>query len=99
MRRIARALLIAAALVGRATATTATKAQDAPKAAREAALLEIRGEAPRPQPVSREAFAALRRRSVRARGHDGVESEYQGVALIDLLTKAGVATGPALKGQ
>ncbi len=44
-------------------------------------------------------FAKLPRQSMRAKGHDGVESQYQGVPLIEVLAKAGVPTGKAVRGQ
>ena len=75
---------------------------DDPKAAaREApaTLLEVRGEIPRPLAFSREEFARLPRRPVRARAHDGVESNYEGVPLIEILSRAGVPTGGELRGK
>ncbi len=44
-------------------------------------------------------FAKLPRKTVRAKGHDGVESQYQGVPLIEILAKAGVPTGKELRGK
>jgi DMSO/TMAO reductase YedYZ molybdopterin-dependent catalytic subunit len=95
------AALLATALVGLGLAPPSTKFQEPPKAAprEKGVLLEVRGEVSRPLTLSREDFAGIRKHTVRAKAHDGVESEYQGVALIDLLTKAGVSTGPALKGK
>ena len=44
-------------------------------------------------------FAKLPRQSVRAKGHDGVESQYQGVSLIEALARAGVPSGKELRGK
>jgi DMSO/TMAO reductase YedYZ molybdopterin-dependent catalytic subunit len=62
-------------------------------------LLEIRGEVARPLSWSAAEFAKLPRQSVRAKGHDGVESEYQGVTLAEILRRAGVPSGNELRGQ
>ncbi len=63
------------------------------------ARLEIRGEGIKTLTFSAEELAALPRKTVRAKAHDGVESEYQGVPLHDLLARAGAPTGDALKGR
>ena len=49
--------------------------------------------------LSAEDFAKLPRQAVKAKGHDGVESQYEGVFLIDILAKAGVPTGNELRGK
>ena len=41
---------------------------------------------------------SCRARTVRAKGHDGVESQYEGVSLVEILAKAGVPTGKDLRG-
>lgn len=61
-------------------------------------LLQVTGGAPESLAISPEEFAKLRHRSVRAKAHDGGESEYSGVALVDVLAKAGVPTGKELRG-
>jgi DMSO/TMAO reductase YedYZ molybdopterin-dependent catalytic subunit len=62
-------------------------------------LVQITGDAPHPQAISPDEFAKLPRRSLRARAHDGVEHQYDGVALVDVLAKAGVPTGKDVRGQ
>jgi len=44
-------------------------------------------------------LAKLQRRSVRAKDHGGVESTFEGVALIDVLQLAGVKFGDGLRGK
>ena len=63
------------------------------------ALLEVRGEVPHTLSWTAAEFAKLPRQTVHAKGHDGVESEYQGVPLIEILAKAGVPTGKELRGK
>ena len=82
---------------------TATPKPIAPskKAARSesAAFLEVRGEVGTPQLYSKEEFARLPRQTVKAKGHDGVESKYEGVPLIALVDRAGAPSGAQLKGR
>src|SRR5262245_4247903 len=44
-------------------------------------------------------IAKLPRRSVRAKGHEGTESTFEGVALVDVLQLAGVKFGDGLRGK
>jgi DMSO/TMAO reductase YedYZ molybdopterin-dependent catalytic subunit len=60
--------------------------------------IQVTGDVAHPLSLNPEELAKLPRQSVRAKGHDGVESQYEGVALIDILAKAGVATGKDLRG-
>src|SRR5262249_55759089 len=53
----------------------------------------------RPLTLSRGDFDRLPRRAVRAKGNDGVESDYQGVLLVEVLARAGVPTGSELRGK
>ena len=84
------------------TLTTQVKsanAQDAPKANPEAKiLLQVVGHVAQPLSLSQEQLAKLPRQTVRAKAHDGVDSVFEGVPLIEILAKAGVATGQALRG-
>lgn len=52
-------------------------------------LLEVRGEVPRPFTWSASEFARLPRQTVRAQGHDRVESQFEGVPLFEVLSRAG----------
>ena len=44
-------------------------------------------------------LAGLPRVTVTATGHDGIAARYEGVALIDLLQRAGFPMGPQLRGK
>jgi DMSO/TMAO reductase YedYZ molybdopterin-dependent catalytic subunit len=63
------------------------------------ALLEVGGEVAHPLSLTAADFAKLSHQTIRAKGHDGVESQYQGVPLIEILAKAGVPTGKELRGK
>jgi DMSO/TMAO reductase YedYZ molybdopterin-dependent catalytic subunit len=62
-------------------------------------LLEVGGEVAHPFSLTASEFARLPRQALRTKGHDGVESQYQGVPLIEILAKAGVPTGKDLRGK
>jgi DMSO/TMAO reductase YedYZ molybdopterin-dependent catalytic subunit len=62
-------------------------------------VLEVGGEVPHPLSLSSAEFAKLPRQSVRATGHDGVESQFEGVALSEILSRAGVPSGRELRGK
>jgi DMSO/TMAO reductase YedYZ molybdopterin-dependent catalytic subunit len=75
------------------------RAQDAPTANPEAKiLLQVVGQVAHPLSFSKEQFAKLPRHTVRAKGHDGVESQFEGVSVIEILAKAGVPTVQDLRG-
>ena len=61
-------------------------------------LLQVAGDVSQPLSLTGEELAKLPRQTVRAKGHDGVESHYEGVSLIEVLAKAGVPTGKDLRG-
>jgi hypothetical protein len=48
--------------------------------------------------LTAEAFAGLPRKSVRAKGHDGTEAEYDGVPLAAVLAHGKVTLGEKLRG-
>jgi DMSO/TMAO reductase YedYZ molybdopterin-dependent catalytic subunit len=96
------AVFLPLGLAAQEPAARLATASDPPKQATakpSSALLEVRGEVARPLALSAEEFAKLPRQTVKARGHDGVESEYEGVPLIQVLGRAGVPTGAELKGK
>lgn len=62
-------------------------------------IVTIGGEVERPIKIGRADFSKLARKKVRARDHSGNESEYEGVALVDLLQLAGVKFGEHLRGK
>jgi DMSO/TMAO reductase YedYZ molybdopterin-dependent catalytic subunit len=63
------------------------------------AQVQITGEVARPMTFSAEDLAKLPRQTVKAKAHDGTESQYEGVALAELLTKSGVPMGKDLRGK
>jgi DMSO/TMAO reductase YedYZ molybdopterin-dependent catalytic subunit len=90
------AFVVGAALAGH---VQSGNAQEAPQANPEAKiLLQVVGHIAQPLSLSQDQLAKLPRQTVRAKGHDGVEAQFEGVPLIEILAKAGVATGQALRG-
>lgn len=61
--------------------------------------LRIGGEVERELKLGRDDLSKLPHRSVQAKDHDGTESTFQGVALIDVLQLAGVKFGDGLRGK
>jgi DMSO/TMAO reductase YedYZ molybdopterin-dependent catalytic subunit len=62
-------------------------------------LLTVGGEVEHPLALTRADLDKFARQRVRAKDHDGKEYDYEGVALGDLLQKAGVKFGDALRGK
>jgi DMSO/TMAO reductase YedYZ molybdopterin-dependent catalytic subunit len=82
--------------------------QEAPKAATDSTpaartdsgvSIQVTGEVARALELSALEIAKLPRQSVEAKSHDGAVSKYDGVALIELLAKAGVPVGKDLRGK
>ncbi len=61
-------------------------------------LVQVSGEVSHPLDLSAADLAKLKHQTVRAKRHDGVESEFEGVPLVDILAKAGVPVGKDLRG-
>jgi len=61
-------------------------------------LLQVAGEVSHPLSITGDEFAKLPRQTVKAKGHDGVDSQFDGVRLVDILATAGVPTGKDLRG-
>jgi DMSO/TMAO reductase YedYZ molybdopterin-dependent catalytic subunit len=61
--------------------------------------LKVNGEVARPLNLTADDWKKLPRRSVRAKDHDGKESEYEGVELGEILKLVGVKSGEALRGN
>jgi DMSO/TMAO reductase YedYZ molybdopterin-dependent catalytic subunit len=61
-------------------------------------LVQVTGEVTKPQAISADDFAKLPRKTLRAKAHDGVEHQYEGVALVDVLATAGIPTEKNLRG-
>lgn len=62
------------------------------------ARLQVIGEVPDPLTLSAAEVAKLPRQTVRAKDHAGQEAEFTGVAVVDVLKRAGVKFGADLKG-
>ena len=71
---------------------------DGPQVKPAKVVLEVGGEVEKPLGLSADDLAAMPRRSVRAKDHKGVESTWEGVAVADLMTKAGARVGEKLRG-
>src|SRR5262244_4263026 len=61
--------------------------------------LSVSGEVENPIKLTAADLAKLPRRSVRAKDHDGKESEFEGSPLIEVLKLAGVKFGEGLRGK
>src|SRR5262245_7891337 len=70
-----------------------------PQASAPEASLNVSGEVERPLKLTGADLGKLPRRSVRAKDHDGKESEFEGSPLVEVLTLAGVKFGAGLRGK
>lgn len=61
-------------------------------------MLTITGEVAKPIKLSAEAIAKMPRYKVKATDHGGVEAEFEGVPLVEILKEAGVKFGQELRG-
>jgi DMSO/TMAO reductase YedYZ molybdopterin-dependent catalytic subunit len=61
-------------------------------------LVQVVGEVLHPLSLSAADLAKFKHQTVRAKRHDGVESQYEGVPLVDILAKAGAPVGKDLRG-
>src|SRR5262249_18299182 len=61
--------------------------------------LSVSGEVERPLKLTAADLGKLPRRSVRAKDHDGKESEFEGSPLVEVLKQAGVKFGEGLRGK
>jgi len=64
-----------------------------------AVSLSVGGEVERPLNLTAADLARLPRRSLRAKGHDGKEAEFEGVPVVEILQLAGVKFGDGLRGK
>jgi DMSO/TMAO reductase YedYZ molybdopterin-dependent catalytic subunit len=62
-------------------------------------LLTVVGEVATPLKLTRADLDKFTRHTVRAKDHDGKDYNYEGIAIIDILQKAGVKFGDALRGK
>src|SRR5262245_42436329 len=70
-----------------------------PQASATEISLSISGEVERPLKLTAADLGKLPRRTIRAKDHDGKESEYEGSPLIEVLKRAGVKFGEGLRGK
>lgn len=77
----------------------AVRAGDPPADASKTVLLRVDGPGLSPKEWTAADFQALPRQTVTTRGHDGKDSKYEGIALAELLQKAGVPLGKELRGK
>jgi DMSO/TMAO reductase YedYZ molybdopterin-dependent catalytic subunit len=77
---------------------TATPKRSSSDVAASPARVQVSGDVSQPLTLSGADLAKLKRQTVRAKAHNGVESQYEGVALMDILAKAGVPGGNNLRG-
>jgi DMSO/TMAO reductase YedYZ molybdopterin-dependent catalytic subunit len=70
-----------------------------PQASAPEISLSVSGEVERPLKLTAADLGKLPRRSVRAKDHDGKESEYEGSPLVEVLKLAGVKFGEGLRGK
>ncbi len=99
------ALLALAALAGmlslRAALASAPQTASPPKpksGTDSAVLVRVMGEVAHPLALSALDLAKLPRQELRAKRHDGVESQFAGVPVVEILAKAGVPVGKELRG-
>jgi DMSO/TMAO reductase YedYZ molybdopterin-dependent catalytic subunit len=78
-----------------------TNTDTPPAAAPASAIVQVQvdGEVAHPLKLSADELAKLPRQTVKAKAHDGTESQYEGVPVVEILTKAGVPLGKDLRGK
>jgi hypothetical protein len=87
MKFMQRICLLAISVVCFAIGTFAQKAPDV--------LVTVGGEVEHPLKLTRADLDTFARQSLRAKDHDGKEYKYEGVAVVDVLEKAGIKFGKA----
>ena len=92
MKIIKRISLLAVLVISFVTATQAQNTSPE-------VLLTVGGEVATPLKLTRTDLDKFARHTVRAKDHDGKDYNYDGVAIIDILQKAGVKFGDALRGK
>ena len=97
MRFIHRGFLIALLIVG--SLAISTSAQKAVTPAASDVLVVVGGEVATPLKLTRADLDNYARQALRAKDHDGKEYKYEGVAIVDILQKAGLKFGDALRGK
>ncbi|MBA4851330.1 molybdopterin-dependent oxidoreductase [Emticicia sp. BO119] len=67
--------------------------------AQNTATLSISGEVLTPLELKKEDLASYKQQTYKTKGKEGKEHEYKGVALVEVLEKAGVTLGGKLRGE
>ena len=80
------------------TISASAQSANAPAATQDV-LLTVGGEVEHPLKLTRSDLDKFTRQTLRAKDHDGKEYKYEGVAIVDILQKAGVKFGDALRGK
>jgi DMSO/TMAO reductase YedYZ molybdopterin-dependent catalytic subunit len=62
------------------------------------AVVSVAGDVPTPLKLTADDLAKLPRQTVRAKDHAGKESDFEGVALVEVLKASGVKFGEGLRG-
>jgi DMSO/TMAO reductase YedYZ molybdopterin-dependent catalytic subunit len=62
-------------------------------------MLTVGGVVDHPMKLTRADLDNFARQALRAKDHDGKEYKFEGVAIVDILQKAGVKFGAALRGK
>ena len=91
MNLIQRLCLVLFLIAGVSISASAQKAPDV--------LLTVGGEVAQPLKTSRADLDKFSRQTIRAKDHDGKEYKYEAVAMRDILEKAGLKFGEALRGK
>lgn len=86
-------------LIGIIVALISSISGQTPQTAAPEVSLSVSGEVESPLKLTAADLAKLPRRVVRAKDHDGKESEYEGWPLIEVLKLAGVKFGEGLRGK
>jgi hypothetical protein len=94
LRKLLSLLLLASYLGPRA----APGLEDPASKAASPLLVKVGGEIPHPLTLTSLEFAQLPRQSVRAKDRDGKEVEFEGVAVFEILQRAGLKLGQDLRG-
>jgi DMSO/TMAO reductase YedYZ molybdopterin-dependent catalytic subunit len=99
MRYIESACLLAFMIACPCLAIPSFAQKTIPASAASDVLLTVGGEVEHPLKLTRADLDKFARQTVRAKDHDGKEYNYEGVAIIDILQKAGLKFGDALRGK
>jgi DMSO/TMAO reductase YedYZ molybdopterin-dependent catalytic subunit len=99
MRYIESACLLAFMIACSCLAIPSSAQKTIPPSGASDVLLTVGGEVEHPLKLTRADLDKFARQTVRAKDHDGKEYNYEGVAIIDILQKAGLKFGDALRGK